>query len=124
MRAEQLVASGDVQLLGPVAFEDLSEEIDGALFLPFLPDAWVIMLVSAHPEYVGKRVVKLRLGKSAPFGFTLNSLDIKSFDPAFGGRWNAGSDKRGRGTALMPQMYLNALTATVDRYRNANSHHA
>ncbi len=115
-QAEELVQSGRVRQDGHVAFGDLSDEIDGALFLPFLPDARVIMLVSRHPNDVEKRVVKLRLGKGALAGFTLNSLDIKAFDPAFGGRWNAGSDKRGGGTARSPSDYLLAVEEAIDEY--------
>ncbi len=39
----------------------------------------------------------------------LNRLGIESFDAAYGGRWNAGSNKRGDGTTTSPDAYARAL---------------
>lgn len=55
--------------------------------------------------------VKLRLGNAAPPGFTLHDMKIPNWNPAFGGRWNAGSKKRGGGTSIEPRDYANRLLA-------------
>lgn len=120
-RAAELVQTGDVRQIGHtrrVAYGRLAEEIDGAFFVKPLPDAWVIMLASQHPDYPDKWVVKLRLGNGAPAGFNLQSLAISDVDPEYGGRWNAGSDKRGGGTAMAPEEYRTELTERVDQLAN------
>ena len=53
--------------------------------------------------------MKVRLGAGAPQGMTLQGLGIETFDPAYGGRWNAGSNKRGGGTTLQPAQYAERL---------------
>jgi len=113
-RASELVRSGEVQA-ARVAYGTLMEEIDGAFFLQPLPDAWVIMLASPHPKYPDRWAVKLRLGNSAPARFNLQLLGVGEFDPAYGGRWNAGSNKRGGGTVIAPGEYRAALTERVDQ---------
>jgi hypothetical protein len=55
--------------------------------------------------------VKLRLGRAAPAGLTLHDIAAGGVDPAYDGRWNAGSNKRGGGTELDPETYA----ARVDR---------
>lgn len=112
-RAAELVRSGDVQA-GRVAYGKLSEEIDGAFFVQPLPDAWVIMLASPHAEHPGKWAVKVRLGNGAPAGFNLQSLELRDFDREYGGRWNAGSNKRGGGTAIAPEDYRIALDTRIN----------
>jgi hypothetical protein len=49
--------------------------------------------------------MKLRLGAGAPEGFTLHDLHMTELDPAYGGRWNAGSNARAGGTAIPPERY-------------------
>jgi hypothetical protein len=49
--------------------------------------------------------MKLRLGTRAPEGFTLHDLHMTDFDPAYGGRWNAGSNARAGGTTIPPARY-------------------
>jgi hypothetical protein len=48
-----------------------------------------------------------------PPGFTLHSLGIQLWNPGFGGRWNAGSNKRGGGTTIEPRDYANRLLAKL-----------
>lgn len=68
--------------------------VDAELLPALYPEAKVIM--SHHVREDKRLEVRLRLGKAAPKGFTLNSIaaQIKAFDPRFGGRWNAGSNER------------------------------
>jgi hypothetical protein len=108
-RARQLVREGRFGWVGKLAWAKLEEEIDGAFFRPLLPEAAVIMLAVRHPTLSDCWVMKLRLGAAAPPGLTLHSLGIQNWNPAFGGRWNAGSNKRGGGTSIEPRDYANRL---------------
>lgn len=92
--AGRLVDDGRFTQVGGVAWAILQEEIDGAMFVKLLPGAEVIVLATRHRELPDRWVMKLRLGAAAPPGLTLYSLGIRDWDPAFGGRWNAGSNKR------------------------------
>lgn len=61
--------------------------------------------------------VKLRLGQAAPKEWTLHSLGVFNFDPAFGGRWNAGSNSRADGTTVPPDEYAAVLLAKMAQYQ-------
>jgi hypothetical protein len=67
---------------------------DGELFPGLLPDAVMIVISCPHPTTPGRRVIKLRLGPAAPAGLSITRLGITEFDPGYGGRWNAGSNRR------------------------------
>lgn len=98
-----------------VVWANLSSRIDGALVVPLLPQAKVIAFISpiaGTPKYR----VGLRLGQAAPVDATLHHLNINSFDPAFGGRWNAGNNSRAGGTSIPPQEYIQKLDAAVAKY--------
>lgn len=111
--ARRLVESGGITRLGPVALGVLPAEIDGAFFPALLPEAMVIILASPHPNVPLHWSVKLRLGKAAPTGLTLHRLRVTDWDANFGGRWNAGSNKRGGGTPVAPQDYALAVAERV-----------
>lgn len=98
-----------------VAYIPLEEEIDGALFLPFLPWAAVLMISVPHSKVSGHRLLKLRLGPAAPRELSLHHLAIHDFDDAYGGRWNAGSNKRGGGSAISDEVYLRTIISRLDR---------
>ena len=100
--------TGRIRLDGPLAFGVLDESIDGEFFPALLPKAVVIL--TAAPHQPPRWVMKLRLGLAAPPGMTLQRLGIQEFDPAYGGRWNAGSNKRGGGTDMLPEVYARAVT--------------
>lgn len=109
-----VVESGRFMRDGPLAWVILDEEVDGSLFRELLPDAAVIMLALPHPRIAGRWIVKLRLGIAAPSGVTLQSLKIEQWDPNYGGRWNAGSNKRGKGTPIAPAEYAAHVRAALD----------
>lgn len=98
--ATEIVNSGAFSYIGNVAVAELPNGVKLAgEFLPsLLPDAWVI--ISAAPFDGGKIDTKVRLGNSAPAGTTLFDMGIRDFEPAFGGRWNAGSTKRSGGSTV------------------------
>jgi hypothetical protein len=103
--AARYVAQGTVASDGLLAFGILDREIDGIFFPPLLPDAALILLAVPRPNDTGTWTMKLRLGSSAPEGFTIHDLHMTEFDPAYGGRWNAGSNARASGTTIPPARY-------------------
>lgn len=112
-RSENLVSRGAFHMLGPVAFATLDEKLDAGLLPSLLPKAAVILAFSPMKDLPGHMEVKARLGLAAPIGTSLLRLGIDGFDPAFGGRWNAGSNKRGGGTSLSPEEYVLQLGARL-----------
>jgi hypothetical protein len=121
-RAARLVAEGAFTRVGGVAMAVLSEESDGELFPGLLPEAQVVML--ALPGTApGTWRVKLRLGSAAPDGLTLPALGIEEFDPRYGGRWNAGSNRRGGGTTIEPGAYTELVAGRLDRALGALDGH-
>lgn len=107
--AERMVEAGAVRRDGPLAWAVFAEETDGAFFPALLPDAAAVLLASPLPADPACWLVKVRLGLAAPEGTTLHGIGITEIDPAFGGRWNAGSNRRAGGTALAPEAYARAL---------------
>lgn len=115
-QAEAAVMSGKVKDHGGIAFGVVEGEIEGAFFPSLLPHSKLIVVACPRPGVLGDWIVKVRLGSAAPPGMTLHSLAIKKFDPEFGGRWNAGSNKRGKKTILHPDAWLEAMHQRVARY--------
>jgi hypothetical protein len=116
--AARLVKDGRFTHIDGVAWAILDEEIDGSFFPALLPDAAVIMLAVRHPNHPDRWVMKLRLGASAQPGLTLHKLRIRDWDPAYGGRWNAGSNKRPPdvgvgGTTIAPADYAALIARRV-----------
>jgi hypothetical protein len=112
--AARAVADGTLRVDGPLAFGILEESVDGEFFPALLPDVTAILTAVRHPLDRTRWVMKLRLGLAAPAGLTLPRLGIEEFDVAFGGRWNAGSNRRGGGTAVLPEVYAGLLRRRVD----------
>ena len=108
-RACELVVGGRMQRSGALYWAALESEVDGELFPALLPDAVAIMLASPMPEKMGRWGVKVRLGLGATEGLWLSRLGIEGFDRNYGGRWNAGSNKRGGGTETPPERYAELL---------------
>ncbi len=93
-----------IERIGKMVLVKTDGRVDAELFPGLYPDAQVVM--SYHLRTDEKWEVRLRLGKAAPLGLNLQKLNIKGLiDPGFGGRWNAGSNERGGGTALDPKFY-------------------
>jgi hypothetical protein len=120
-RAKALVESGRFQMMGPIAVAKLSEadRVAGEFLPALLPHAAVI--ISGSPMQNGRWEIKVRLGKAARAGATLFSLGVAEIDPAFAGRWNAGSTKRGGGSKEDPIMFARRLldrAPATDQVRN------
>lgn len=100
--------------MSDVCYADLPEALDGEFFPALLPRARVIVLFSPHPD-PARRFVKVRVGLAAPPGFSLHNLLIPQFDAGYGGRWNAGSNKRGAtGTPLTPKEYVTHIVKRLN----------
>ena len=123
--AAELVEQGTFRQIGGVDVAVLPREVEGEFFPPLLPEAAVIMVTTPMRDHPGRWHTKLRLGLAAPEGLTLHRLTA-GLDEGYGGRWNAGSNKRGGGTALEPEAYaqlldhrVQELTGGAERYRRA-----
>ncbi len=100
-----------------VYYVDVNQEIDGELAPAVFADnginANVIVISYPNKDFPGRLATKVRLGE---WGM-INKLDLQKIDlnyfvrgidkegnkldtPGYGGRWNAGSDKRNGGTYL------------------------
>lgn len=102
--AAAAVSNRKVALDGKLAFGVLESRIDGELFPAQLPRAAVILLMCRRPQG-DLWDARMRLGLTAPAGASLHQLGTERFDPAFAGRWNAGSNARNGGTPMDPQAY-------------------
>lgn len=109
-RAAELVESGRFEIRQGVALAVIDEPVEGELFLPLLAESSVIAMMNPLPADRTRFQVKVRLNLRAPAGLSLQRLRIHEFDGSFGGRWNAGSNRRGGGTDLSPERYLDELT--------------
>lgn len=113
-RATQIVESGSVNQVGRVAYIETSEKIEAGLFAPLIPDAVVFVISTPMKNKPGFFETKVRLGAVAPEGFTLRDLNMDEIDPNYGGRWNAGNNKRGGGTETPPKEYAEKINKRIE----------
>jgi len=83
-----------------VVFIESDRYLDSDLFLPHFPDARVLVLGCPSPKNPDVTITRLRLGAGVESGVSLHRLGVAEFDPYYGGRFNAGSNKRGLEAAL------------------------
>ena len=121
-RARKLAESlaRKAQLEGGVALIVSDQVTDGEFFPRYLPDAEVLVIACPHPDDPARRAMKLRLGAVAGTP-PLHRLGMASFDRAYGGRWNAGSNKRGGGCTMDPEAYAAEVRRLLTRARSAAS---
>jgi hypothetical protein len=98
--AAAAVRDGCFSMDDGIAWAEFDTAMEGEFFPALLPEARMIVTSSPHPDRPDRRQVRVRLGQAARSGETLHTLGIASFDRAYGGRWNAGSNRRGGGTTL------------------------
>jgi hypothetical protein len=108
-RAERYVAEGRFRSTGCVRWGTLDDVIDSTFFAALLPDACVILAAMPLRGQPDRWEVKVRLGLAAPAEMTLHDLRIGEWDPAFGGRWNAGANRRAGGTTIPIEAYAAEL---------------
>jgi hypothetical protein len=112
--AAAAVAAGRIAFTGRVAFAEFDTIIDGEFFPALLPEAVVVAIACPMPDVAGRRQIKTRLGPAAPPGFSLHDLRLHEVDPVYGGRWNAGSTRRGGGTTMEMRHFVDALDRRVE----------
>lgn len=113
---------------GNVFFTNLEKKIDGGLFPPIIPSAALILLYCPlYDKTTGERApgyeAKVRLGLNVPNGTDLVEI-MKNVDQIWGGRWDAGSNNRGknidgnliRGTQLNIEEYAKKLDQSYQNY--------
>lgn len=120
LKAKQLVQAGSFKHTGQVTYVVLENKMDASLFPSLLPDATVILLFYRHKDNKNKWEVKFRIGNNVEKGFSLHKLGINAVDSVYGGRWNAGSNKRGGGTGLDPDRYVVDIAKLVDLYLSSS----
>jgi len=111
--AARAVRDGVMRWRGALAFGVFAEPPDTEFFPALLPAAAVILLAAPHPDHPGRWIAKLRLGRAASPALTLHALAIEAFDANYGGRWNAGANRRAGGTALEPEAYAEQVAARM-----------
>lgn len=111
---EALKSGVAVKQLGPLTVVEITKAMRNEFMPALLPEAMVILTFEkgATPD---TRVMRLRLGKNAPAGLTLSTINMDAVDPLYGGRWNAGSNKRGGGTKLSVDEYRDRVQGEMDR---------
>ncbi len=102
-RAAEAIHSGRFERYGNVWSASFDREVDGEFFPALMPEAAVIVIGSPHPTVAGRWAIKVRRGRAMPAGMTLDDLELDRIDSAYGGRWNAGSTKRGGGSTLQAE---------------------
>ena len=113
--AAEAITGGAFSRTGDVWWAQFDHEMDGEFFPALLPDAVLIVVGSPHPTAPGRWALKVRRGQAMPEGRTLHDLPLKVVDPAYGGRWNAGSTKRGGGSRLAVGAWVEGLVSHLGR---------
>jgi len=119
-RAEEAAKNGSFKNVGSVYYAKLDKKIESAFLTALIPEAAIILTFSPHRKYSGFWEVKTRLGKAAPEGLRLNELGIDGFDQFWGGRWNAGSNRRGQGTKIPIEEYAGLLNEKLEKHAKIN----
>lgn len=102
----QALIEKDLQYYEDIAYITLEQNLDAALFPPYLPEAKVIVI---GIPMEGRWKIKARLGNKTE-GIQLNTLDL----PDMGGRWNAISTGRNGGTQYTPKEYAQIIYEKLD----------
>lgn len=117
--AARLVSSGAIAFSDGVATVVTPEMVDGELLPPLLPHAWLIVSFSPRPGEANRWNCKARIGNAAPQSLALSRV-MKAVDPNYGGRWNAGSNTRGGGSAVDPETYIAKVIEQVKLFADKN----
>jgi len=104
------------KLTGAVAFAEVEDATDSEFYTSLLPKGVaVILLATPYKDDPNRKIIKLRLSINAPKGLSLDSLNIREIDPNYGGRWNAGANKRGGGTTLAVDRYADEVARRLEK---------
>ena len=108
-KIKEIVANKNFKEINGIVYTEFDKKIDPTLLISQIPEAKIILNFSPLQKDPDLLEVRIRRGSSAPDGLSLNRLNITDFDPNWGCRWNAGSNKRGGGTKLSSEEYVKRL---------------
>jgi hypothetical protein len=111
-KATQLIRDGIFAVENGVAWAELDEAIDGEFFPALLPETALIVMFSPRKDEPGRWDAKFRLGAAAPEQLSLIDV-IQPIDKGYGGRWNAGSNKRAGGSDILPRKYAARIVMNI-----------
>ncbi len=124
-KAKTFVEAGAFLTKGPISYALLDTKIESAFFPSLLPEASII--VTACPfrnendkDASDKLELKIRLGKNTIPNLTLDKLNLSDTPIHFGGRWNAGSNKRAGGTTLNIDECVDIVSERLDKFLQKN----
>jgi hypothetical protein len=115
-RAHRLVRER-LDVRGRVACLSIEDKIESELVGPLVPEAWLVAIAFPSPEHRGRIEFKVRLTAQAPAGMSLHRIGMDEVDPAFGSRWNAGSNKRRGCTDIPIEELFDRLERNVREYQ-------
>jgi hypothetical protein len=98
---KQLVDRGKYQERNGVVLIKCDRYFESDLFLNHFPDARVLVVECPSEKSPSVMITRLRLGACIESGLSLHRLGLTDIDPHFGGRFNAGSNKRGLEAAIV-----------------------
>lgn len=90
-----------------------TEDPDAVMLPALFPKSHVIFAVRSDPKMSGRYFMNVRLGKPAEGKFDLRDI-MKIANIPFGGRWNAGANKRKGGTELSPEEFAAKIYAALE----------
>ena len=114
-KVKEIVANKDFKEINGIVYIELNKKIDPTLLIKQIPEAKIILNFSPLLKDPNLLEARMRRGMSAPDGLCLNKLNVTDFDHNWGGRWNAGSNKRGGGTELSPEEYTRRLNNKLNQ---------
>jgi hypothetical protein len=117
---QHYVQSGKCEVMGGLGICHFDGELRNEFLPGLMPTIAVFLSVEPLTSQDMRQVMRLRLGKGAPEGMTLFDLGIDEFDPAYGGRWNAGSNSRGGGSVLPTKKYAERIAGRLNELMAAS----
>lgn len=110
--ASNIASSSELHWYDGIAWIESETKIDSEFLVPTLPQAEIILVF--HKIDHENWNVHWRLGEASRNINSLHDLQIPQLiDSAWGGRWNAGSDKRGGGIQKIPTQYVAEVAEVV-----------
>jgi len=108
------------------AFLDRDFNVDPVLWFSFLPGAAAIVFFVPHPRICAdggrvRLIARMGIGPAGVGRIAFDELDLREFDPAWKGKWNAGSDYY-EGTNLDPKIYVRNLNAKIEESLYMETH--
>jgi hypothetical protein len=109
VKLQKMVSEGVFKMVEGVAYADVDETIDAGLLPALLPAAKAIVI--GMPGKENRTNMKVRLTPASPTGINLGTIGLEE---GFGGRWNAGSNKRSGGTVMTTAAYAKHVSEKLN----------